>query len=116
MATRILVLVVALLAFGFWALAHQTLVGLLLIGYNGITQLFPGVVLGVGQRRPSALAVGAGIVAGLVVLVVFTATGVSQLYGVNSGIVALAANIVVLAIVAALAPARTRTTAVDAGG
>lgn len=116
MATRILVLVVALLAFGFWALAHQTLVGLLLIGYNGITQLFPGVVLGVGARRPSALAVGAGIVTGIVVLIVFTGARVSQLYGVNSGIVALAANIVVLAIVAALAPARTRTTAVDAGG
>jgi len=56
------VLVVALLAFGFWALAKVTLVGLLLIGYNGITQLFPGVVLGVATRRP-ALAVGAGIVA-----------------------------------------------------
>jgi len=50
--SRILVLVVALLAFGFWALAKTTLVGLLLIGYNGITQLFPGVVLGVAARHP----------------------------------------------------------------
>ena len=52
--TRILVLVVALLAFGFWALAKTTLVGLLLIAYNGITQLFPGVVLGIASRRPPA--------------------------------------------------------------
>ncbi|MGD1067293.1 MAG: sodium:solute symporter family protein, partial [Vulcanimicrobiaceae bacterium] len=102
LATRVLVLIVALLAFGFWALAHQTLVGLLLIGYNGITQLFPGVVLGVRERRPSALAVGAGIVTGILVLVVFAAKHVTDLFALNSGIVALAANIVVLAVVAAL--------------
>ncbi|HTW85180.1 MAG TPA: sodium:solute symporter family protein [Candidatus Sulfotelmatobacter sp.] len=106
MATRILVLIVALLAFGFWALARTTLVGLLLIGYNGITQLFPGVVLGVTGRRPSAAAVGAGIIAGLIVLIVCTVKGVSQIDGINTGLVALAANIVVLAVTAAIVPAR----------
>jgi len=106
LATRILVLIVALLAFGFWALAHTTLVGLLLIGYNGITQLFPGVVLGVGNRRPSAFAVGAGLVAGLVVLIVFAIEGIGQVDGINGGVVALAANIAVLAIASALVPAR----------
>jgi SSS family solute:Na+ symporter len=106
LATRILVLIVALLAFGFWALAHTTLVGLLLIGYNGITQLFPGVVLGVGNRRPSAFAVGAGLVAGLLVLIVFAIEGIGQVDGINGGVVALAANIAVLAIASALVPAR----------
>jgi SSS family solute:Na+ symporter len=102
--TRILVLVVALLAFGFWVYNKATLVGLLLIGYNGITQLFPGVVLGVTNRRPPALAVGAGLVAGLITLVYFAWTGISQVVGVNTGLVALAINIVVLAIVWAVAP------------
>lgn len=105
LATRLLVLVVALLAFGFWALAHTTLVGLLLIGYNGITQLFPGVVLGVATRRPSALAVGAGIVAGLIVLIAFAILGIAQVDGINGGVVALAANVALLAIVAAVVPA-----------
>jgi SSS family solute:Na+ symporter len=102
--TRILVLVVALLAFGFWALAKSTLVGLLLIGYNGITQLFPGVMLGLGARRPPALAVAAGILAGLVALIWFAATGTSAIAGINIGLVALAINVAVLAVVTALAP------------
>ena len=102
--TRILVLVVAVLAFGFWVLAKTTLVGLLLIGYNGITQLFPGVVLGVARRRPPAFAVGAGIIAGVIVLIVFAIAGTGQLSGINIGLVALVVNIAVVAL-ASLVPA-----------
>jgi SSS family solute:Na+ symporter len=101
-ATRVLVLLVALLAFAFWALAKTTLVGLLLIGYNGITQLFPGVVLGVAERRPPALAVGAGILAGVIVLIWFAATGQGQIAGINTGLVALAINAAVLGLVSVL--------------
>jgi SSS family solute:Na+ symporter len=108
--TRITVLVVALLAFGFWAEAKSTLVGLLLIGYNGVTQLFPGVVLGVMNRRPSAFAVGAGLIAGIIVLIYFAVTGTGQVAGINTGLVALLVNIVVLAICAAV----VRTPAVTA--
>ncbi|HTJ25971.1 MAG TPA: sodium:solute symporter family protein [Candidatus Limnocylindria bacterium] len=104
--TRILVLVVALLAFGFWALAKTTLVGLLLIAYNGITQLFPGVMLGLRAQRPPALAVGAGIVAGILVLIAFAVIGTGQIAGINTGLIALAVNVVVLALVTALAPRR----------
>ncbi len=111
--TRILVLVVAVLAFGFWAIAKTTLVGLLLIGYNGVTQLFPGVVLGVTNRRPSALAVGAGIVAGSRARV-FAATGTGQIDGVNTGLIALIVNIIVLAIAGVLTPARRPAVASEA--
>jgi SSS family solute:Na+ symporter len=97
--TRILVLVVALLAFGFWAVAKTTLVGLLLIAYNGITQLFPGVVLGVMSHRPPALAIGAGIVAGVVALIFFASTGQSQVAGINTGLLALIVNVAVVGIV-----------------
>lgn len=103
---RALVLVVALLAFAFWALARTTLVGLLLIAYNGITQLFPGVVLGLASRRPPAFAVGAGIVAGIVMLIWFTVTGTSQVAGINTGLVALAVNVVVLGLATVVAPRR----------
>ena len=100
--TRILVIVVALLAFGFWALAKTTLVGLLLIAYNGITQLFPGVVLGIAERRPPALAVGAGLIAGILTLIYFTWTGQGQLAGINTGLIALAINALVLGVTALL--------------
>jgi SSS family solute:Na+ symporter len=103
--TRILVLVVAVLAFGFWAIKKTTLVGLLLIGYNGVTQFFPGVVLGVTGRRPPAAAVGAGIVAGLVTLVYFAVTGKGNVDGINIGIIALVVNAAVLAVVWAVAGA-----------
>lgn len=109
--TRILVLVVALLAFGFWALAKVTLVGLLLIGYNGITQLFPGVVLGVATRRPPALAVGAGIVAGLLTLVYFAWINTGQVTGINTGLIALAINIAVTALLWAVVPRPASSTA-----
>ena len=109
--TRILVLVVALLAFGFWALAKVTLVGLLLIGYNGITQLFPGVVLGVATRRPPALAVGAGLVAGILTLVYFALINTGQVTGINTGLIALAINIAVTALLWAVVPRPASSTA-----
>ena len=54
-ATRGFVLLVAGAAFVFWLYAQTSLVGLLLIAYNGITQLFPGVALSFLPRRPAAL-------------------------------------------------------------
>lgn len=98
-ATRILVVVAAVLAFGFWALAKTTLVGLLLIAYNGITQLFPGVALSFAPRRPNAAGVAAGIIAGIAVLAVCAVRGVSVVGGLNVGIAALAVNTVLAAAV-----------------
>jgi SSS family solute:Na+ symporter len=94
-ATRIFVLVVAVLAFVFWATAKATLVGLLLIAYNGITQLFPGVVLSFARVRPSPAAVAAGIITGIAALAAFAATKTSVIGGVNAGLVALSANAIV---------------------
>ena len=91
-ATRAFVLTVAAAAFGFWTLANSSLVGLLLIAYNGIAQLFPGVTLSFLPRRPAALSVGLGIAAGLGVLVWAAIRGVSVVEGLNIGLVALAAN------------------------
>jgi SSS family solute:Na+ symporter len=103
LTTRILVLVVALLAFGFWFFSQQTLVGLLLIAYTGITQFFPGVVLSFAKRgRPNAAGVAAGIIVGIATLAVFTAAKTTTYFGINSGMVALALNVVALFLVSAL--------------
>jgi SSS family solute:Na+ symporter len=99
-ATRVLVVVVAVLAFGFWAIARTTLVGLLLIAYNGIAQFFPGVVLSFSARiRPRPLAVGAGMIAGIATLSYFAATGTPTPFALNAGLVALALNVTTLAFI-----------------
>ena len=54
-ATRGLVLLVAGTAFLFWLVAKTSLVGLLLIAYNGITQLFPGVSLSLPAATPGGV-------------------------------------------------------------
>ncbi len=110
-ATRILVLVVALLAFGFWFFAMQTLVGLLLIAYTGMTQFFPGVVLSFSRRwRPNAAGVGSGIVIGIITLAIFAARKTGSFEGINSGIVALICNVIVLFIVSAMTGAYRQPT------
>jgi solute:Na+ symporter, SSS family len=97
--TRLCIIALALLAFLLWVFNRVTLVGLLLIGYSGITQLFPGVVLSLRKRPPHALSVAVGIVVALVLLTVFAVQGTSVVYGANVGAVALAVNIVCLFVV-----------------
>jgi solute:Na+ symporter, SSS family len=94
--TRLWIIVLALLAFGLWVFNRATLVGLLLIGYSGITQLFPGVVLSLRKRPPHAWSVAIGILVALVLLSVCATQGISVIYGANVGTVALAVNIVSL--------------------
>ena len=94
--TRMWIVVLALLAFGFWVFNRATLVGLLLIGYSGITQLFPGVVLSLRKRSPHAWSVAAGILLALGLLIFFAVRGIGVIYGANVGAVALAANILCL--------------------
>jgi len=95
LVTRVLVLVVAALALVFWLFANTTLVGLLLIAYNGITQLFPGVVFTLTGVRANAGAIAAGIIVGIAVLAALALANQSTLSGINAGLVALAANALV---------------------
>jgi SSS family solute:Na+ symporter len=99
--TRVSVLIVALLALGVWMLAQRTVVELLLLYYNGITQFAPGVIAAFVWRRATALGVGAGIAAGLLVAVPLAALNIVPL-GINVGLLGVAANIVVLVVVSLL--------------
>ena len=58
--------------------------------------------------RPNAAGVGAGIIVGIVTLAGFAIAKTSTLEGINSGIVALALNVVVLFAVSALTGAYRR--------
>jgi SSS family solute:Na+ symporter len=94
--TRVWIVVMAALAFGLWVFNRATLVGLLLISYSGITQLFPGVILSLRKRPPHPASVAAGIVVALVLLAWFAFQGVNVVYGVHVGAAALVANTVSL--------------------
>ncbi|HEX3671225.1 MAG TPA: sodium:solute symporter family protein [Candidatus Cybelea sp.] len=101
--TRVLVLVVALLALGVWLVAQKTVVEMLLLYYNGITQFAPGVVATFVWRRATAWGVAAGIAVGLAVAIPLAAMNVSP-WGINAGFFALAANVIVLILVSLVAP------------
>jgi len=94
--TRLWIILMAALAFGLWALNKNSLVGLLLISYNGTTQLFPGVILSLRKRPPHPASVATGIVVALVLLAWFAFHGVNVVYGVHVGAAALVANVVCL--------------------
>jgi SSS family solute:Na+ symporter len=101
--TRVLVLVVALLALGFWLTGQRTVVELLLLYYNGITQFAPGVFATfLWRRRATALGVGAGIAAGLAVAIPLAALNIAP-WGINAGLVGLAANVATLVILSLVA-------------
>ena len=96
-------LVVALLALGFWLTAQRTVVELLLLYYNGITQFAPGVVASFLWRRATALGVAAGIAAGLAVAIPLAALNLAP-WGINPGFAGLAANVAVLIVASLLRP------------
>lgn len=118
-----LVPVIMLVAVFFTLTGNATIVALLLVGYSYVTQLFPALVASLMPRNPVTTAGAfAGIVAGALVttILTFTHTTISSVFpglpeairDLNVGIVALAANVVVLALVSAATRSRV---AVPAG-
>jgi solute:Na+ symporter, SSS family len=90
--TRFWIVLVAALAFGLWLFAKTTLISLLLVAYNGMSQVFPGFVLSLRKRPPHAWGVGLGIVVGLTLLIVFATFNMTVFFGANVGLIALLAN------------------------
>ncbi|MEU6003003.1 sodium:solute symporter family protein [Streptomyces sp. NPDC047197] len=82
----------------------NTLVELSVLSYEGLAQLVPVVLLALFWRRLTARAAVAGMLTGLVVMTALWATENDPYHGVNGGIIALAANLVVLLAVVRFAP------------
>ncbi|HEY3675587.1 MAG TPA: sodium:solute symporter family protein [Candidatus Tumulicola sp.] len=104
-AARISVLAIAVLALVFWLKEQQTLVELLLLYYNAVTQFMPGVVAAFCWRRATAWGVAAGISAGIILALILSASG-AALWGINAGLIALLANVAVLVAVSLATPRR----------
>jgi solute:Na+ symporter, SSS family len=99
---RVAVGVITVVALYLSLHSSATLVGLLLLGYSGIAQFAPGIVLGICSRRVTSKGVLAGLLAGLAVAGYLLFTQRDPFLGLNAGFIGLAANILVLAAVSAL--------------
>ena len=82
---------------------QRTIVELLLIYYNGITQFMPAVAAVFVWPRVNVWGATAGILTGLLLVVVFAVANVS-LWGINPGFAALLANAIVLVAVSLATP------------
>ena len=96
---KLTVLLLAGISFILATHSSATLVALLLLGYAGISQLFPGVILGLFWPRVTKPGVLIGLITGLAVSGTLLLTGRDPFYGLNAGFVALFGNMVVAILV-----------------
>lgn len=89
---RIMVVVISLLSLYLAIYSSSTLVSLLLVGYAGVTQFFPGVVLGLYWDRATPAGVFAGLVVGLAIVAFLMLTNQDPFHGWSAGFLALCAN------------------------
>jgi SSS family solute:Na+ symporter len=103
---RITVLVITAIALIFAVYSSVTIVSLLLLGYAGVTQFFPGVVLGLFSKRVNGPAVFSGIIAGISAVTFLMLTQRDPWMGWNAGFVGLCLNFAVVATVTVVLPRR----------
>jgi solute:Na+ symporter, SSS family len=106
---KITVLVITLAALCSAIYSSTTLVALLLVGYAGVAQFFPGVVLGLYSKRATMPGVFAGMVTGIVIVVFLMLSKHDPIMGLNAGFIALCFNFAVTGVVSLL-------TSAEAGG
>ncbi|MFI6873575.1 sodium:solute symporter [Streptomyces sp. NPDC050400] len=97
--------VAGLVALGGSLFYPNTLVELSVLSYEGLAQLVPVVLLALFWRRMTARAAAAGMVVGLAVMTTLWASDNDPYHGVNGGIIALAANLLVTVAVTFTTPA-----------
>lgn len=101
---RAMVLVITAVALYFAIYSSTTLVSLLLLGYAGVTQFFPGVVLGLYSRRVTMAGVLSGIVVGVATVAFLMLSKRDPFIGLNAGFIALCLNFAVTGAVSLLRP------------
>jgi SSS family solute:Na+ symporter len=102
-----MVLVLAFISFSLALHSSSTLVALLLLGYAGVTQFFPGVVLGLFWPRVTAVGVTTGLVGGLATVAMLMLSRRDPFHGVNAGFLALALNFAVTILTSLVTPIQT---------
>src|ERR1700730_1948503 len=102
---RVMVAVLGLISLVLAIYKSSTLVGLLLTGYAGVTQFFPGVVLGLYWKRVTMPGVFTGMIAGVATVIFLMLTSRDPWYGWSAGFVALCLNFLITTLVSILTPA-----------
>jgi len=103
------VLGITAIALGFAIRSSTSLVALLIIGYTGVAQFFPGVVLGLYSRRVTTGGVFAGLISGVGIVGFLGLTKHEPFMGFNAGFVGLCFNFAVTAAVSLLRPVELRS-------
>jgi solute:Na+ symporter, SSS family len=106
--SRAMVVVLGLVSLSLAIFSSATLVSLLLTGYAGVSQFFPGVVLGLYWRRVRSAAVLAGLIVGVTSAVFLMLTHRDPLFGVSAGFLALCLNFLIVVCLTLLGPAAAR--------
>ena len=111
---RVMVVVLGLVSLLLAIFSSTTLVSLLLMGYAGVTQFFPGVVLGIYWPRVNARAVLVGMIAGVATAVFLMLSHRDPWFGVSAGFVALCVNFLIVIALSLAVPEPSRDTPTDA--
>lgn len=99
---RLLVAPIAAAAGALAIAAPGMLVNLLLVGYSGIAQLAPAIVLGMFSRRPTLPGVSAGLLAGIGFVAAANVFGWAFPGGLHPGLVGLVVNLALVVGVSAV--------------
>jgi len=97
--SRFMVLVIMVIALVFAIFFPNELVNLLILGYDGVSQFFPGVVLGLFWKRVTRVGVFSGIASGAILVSFLIISGRDPFLGMNAGFVALALNALLTVVV-----------------
>jgi SSS family solute:Na+ symporter len=100
---RIMVIVLSGVSLYFAIYSSTTLVSLLLLGYAGVTQFFPGIVLGLFWKRVTKQGVFAGIIIGVGAVAFLVLSKRDPFFGLNAGFFALCVNFLVTVVVSLFA-------------
>jgi SSS family solute:Na+ symporter len=103
---KIMVLILTAGALFLAIYSSLSLVSLLLLGFAGVAQLLPGVVLGLYSKRVTPSGVFAGMVAGIALAVFLMLTGRDPYMGLNAGFIALCFNFAVTGVVSLITTVR----------
>ncbi len=93
--SRVMMMLVAVMALVLALWSPNELVMLLIFGYDGVSQFFPGIVLGLFSRRASARSIALGLVSGELVVVALIWSRHDPFLGLNAGFAGLAVNAVI---------------------
>jgi solute:Na+ symporter, SSS family len=104
---RAMVVLLGLVSLWLGIFSSTTLVSLLLTGYAGVSQFFPGVVLGLYWPRVSARAVLAGMLLGVATAVFLMLSHRDPLWGMSAGFLALCLNFLIVVCLSLVTPVHT---------